>query len=99
MLHTKCTQKERLEGARETKTERKIVLVGQPNVGKSVVFHALTGKYATVSNFPGTTVEVSRGLCTIQGTDWGVFDTPGITGFPPRTDDEVVARNVILDAR
>ncbi len=34
----------------------KIALVGNPNVGKSVVFGRLTGRYATVSNYPGTTV-------------------------------------------
>ena len=39
----------------------KIILVGNPNVGKSVVFGQLTGRYVTVSNYPGTTVEVSRG--------------------------------------
>ena len=41
--------------------DRKIVLVGNPNVGKSVIFRLLTGSYVMVSNFPGTTVEVSRG--------------------------------------
>ena len=38
----------------------KVVLVGNPNVGKSVLFNALTGAYVTVSNYPGTSVEVSR---------------------------------------
>ena len=38
---------------------KKIVLVGSPNVGKSVIFGNLTGKYVTVSNYPGTTVEVT----------------------------------------
>ncbi|TFH30183.1 MAG: iron transporter FeoB, partial [Deltaproteobacteria bacterium] len=42
----------------------KIVLVGNPNVGKSVIFGQLTGRYVTVSNYPGTTVEVSRGEIT-----------------------------------
>ncbi|MEK7849333.1 MAG: FeoB small GTPase domain-containing protein, partial [Candidatus Omnitrophota bacterium] len=40
---------------------RKIAIVGSPNVGKSVMFGCLTGSYATVSNYPGTTVEVERG--------------------------------------
>jgi ferrous iron transport protein B len=39
----------------------KVVLVGNPNVGKNVLFNALTGAYVTVSNYPGTSVEVSRG--------------------------------------
>ena len=36
---------------------RSLILVGTPNVGKSAIFGALTGRYATVSNYPGTTVE------------------------------------------
>ena len=42
-----------------------VVLAGSPNVGKSVMFNNLTGLYATVSNYPGTTVEVSRGKGTL----------------------------------
>src|SRR5262249_45552473 len=45
----------------------RVVLVGNPNVGKSALFGALTGKYVTVSNYPGTTVEVSRGWATVDG--------------------------------
>ena len=52
-------------GPRETKprtpSRKNIVLIGNPNVGKSVIFNYLTGTYVTVSNYPGTTVEVTRG--------------------------------------
>ena len=48
-----------------------VAIVGCPSVGKSVLFHALTGAYVTVSNFPGTTVEVSRGKGRIDGTQVG----------------------------
>ena len=41
--------------------DQKIFIVGSPNVGKSVIFNSLTGRYVVVSNYPGTTVEVSRG--------------------------------------
>ena len=51
----------RSRGGDEAKPGRRALLVGQPNVGKSVVFGALTGTYVTVSNYPGTTVEVTRG--------------------------------------
>ena len=44
-----------------------VILVGNPNVGKSVVFGYLTGRYVTVSNYPGTSVEISRGEATIAG--------------------------------
>jgi Fe2+ transport system protein B len=43
----------------------RIALVGNPNVGKSVVFGRLTGRYATVSNYPGTTVTVTTGRAMI----------------------------------
>jgi ferrous iron transport protein B len=71
-----------------------VVLVGNPNVGKSVVFNALTGVYVDVSNFPGTTVELTRGA--IQGRD--LIDTPGVYGVSSFNDEERVARDVILSA-
>jgi len=46
---------------------RKIVIVGSPNVGKPLLFNCLTRAYATVSNYPGTTVEISRGKTKIGG--------------------------------
>lgn len=69
-----------------------IVLIGHPNVGKSALFGALTGRYVEVSNFPGTTVEVSTGHLA----DWQVIDTPGIQSLLARSDDERVARNILL---
>ena len=44
----------------------RIALVGNPNVGKSVLFGLFTGKYVTVSNYPGTTVEVTRGMYSLD---------------------------------
>jgi ribosome biogenesis GTPase A len=73
---------------------RRIVLVGNPNTGKSVFFNALTGLYVDVSNFPGTTVEVSQGR-------WGedlIVDTPGIYGVASFNDEERVARDIIVKA-
>jgi ferrous iron transport protein B len=54
-----------------------IAIVGSPNVGKSVLFNTLTGIYATVSNYPGTTVEVTRGKGRLSGVEAGVMDTRG----------------------
>lgn len=71
-----------------------VVLAGNPNVGKSVVFNALTGTYVDVSNFPGTTVEITRGAMG----DIDVMDTPGVYGVSSFNDEERVARDVILEA-
>ena len=48
----------------------RVILLGNPNVGKSVLFNALTGLRATVSNYPGTTVEVARGRLSGTSTVW-----------------------------
>jgi ferrous iron transport protein B len=73
-----------------------VVLVGNPNVGKSALFGALTGKYATVSNYPGTTVEVTRGWATLSGRRRRVLDTPGANGLTPMSEDEQVTRDILL---
>ncbi len=78
-------------------SRRRLALVGQPNVGKSVLFQALTGRYVTVSNYPGTTVEITRGVGDLDGGPWQVTDTPGIRGLLPRSEDELAARNHLLE--
>ena len=78
---------------------RTVILVGNPNVGKSVLFGALTGKYVTVSNYPGTTVEVTRGSATIDGHPWHVMDTPGTNNLLPMSEDEQVTRDILLSER
>jgi ferrous iron transport protein B len=77
--------------------QRKIILVGNPNVGKSVLFNSLTGAYTTVSNYPGTSVEVSRGHCDIDGARYEVLDTPGMYALLPITEEERVARTILLE--
>jgi len=77
---------------RETGDEAPVVLVGNPNVGKSVLFGALTGRYVEVSNYPGTTIEVSRG----RADGLPLIDTPGIQSLHARSDDERVTRDILL---
>ncbi|WP_298006659.1 MULTISPECIES: ferrous iron transport protein B [Anaerolinea] len=73
-----------------------IALVGNPNVGKSVLFHRLTGQYVIVSNYPGTTVEITQGaLRELPGVM--VLDTPGIVSFPAQSEDEAVTARVLLN--
>ncbi len=77
----------------------KLALVGNPNVGKSVIFGMLTGQYVVVSNYPGTTVEVSRGHARVNGKPYEVIDTPGANSLIPRSEDERVARDILLDEK
>ncbi len=75
---------------------KRLAIVGAPNVGKSVLFNVLTGAYATVSNYPGTTVEVSRGVARIGGVEFEVVDTPGAYSLTPMTDEERVTLSLLL---
>ena len=82
----------------EQKTsESCIALVGNPNVGKSVIFGLLTGKYVTVSNYPGTTVEVSRGKYMEPNGVVEVVDTPGSNSLIAHSEDERVARDILIE--
>ena len=74
-----------------------LTLVGNPNVGKSVIFSLLTGKYVIVSNYPGTTVEITKGSSSFDGGNHRVIHTPGANSFVPRSEDEKVARDMFFD--
>lgn len=78
---------------------KKIAIVGSPNVGKSVLFNVLTKRYVTVSNYPGTTVEISRGRVKIDEQEYEVIDTPGMYSFLPITEEEKVARRILIKER
>jgi ferrous iron transport protein B len=65
-------------------------------VGKSVLFNALTSRYVTVSNYPGTTVDVSRGQMQVGETAIAVLDTPGMYSLMPITEEERVGRDLLL---
>jgi len=73
-----------------------ILLIGNPNVGKSVIFSLLSGKYNTVSNYPGTTVEFEEGEINIDNCKYKIIDTPGVNSLIPMSEDELVTRNLIL---
>ena len=77
--------------------ERVILLVGNPNVGKSVLFSKLTGKFVIISNYPGTTVEITRGTAIIGGETFTVVDSPGVNELAARTEDARVTCDVLRD--
>ena len=83
----------------KSKTLRKIALVGNPNVGKSALFNKLTGAYVTVSNYPGTTVNVSKGKTKIESEDFEIIDTPGMYSLLPITEEERVARSLLFEEK
>jgi len=72
-----------------------ILLIGNANVGKSLLFSRLTKRHATVSNYPGTTVEVTSSLSPIGM----IIDTPGVNSLLPQSNDEIVARDLLLARR
>jgi len=88
-----CGSKERGE---PVSSGQKVILIGNPNVGKSVIFNYLTGRYVTVSNYPGTTVEVASGTMSVPGKKLQVIDTPGINSLIPMSEDEKVTRDILL---
>jgi ferrous iron transport protein B len=73
-----------------------VVLIGNPNVGKSALFGALTGSYVAVSNYPGTTVELAEGTASIGSVKMRVVDTPGVASLLPVSEDERVTRDLLL---
>ncbi len=73
-----------------------IPLIGAPNSGKSTLFNWLTGKKQRAVNYPGSTVEYSRGpLLEIYKCPAEVIDTPGIYSLFPKTNDEEVTANIL----
>src|SRR3954466_12678651 len=76
-----------------------IALVGNPNVGKSVVFGRLTGRYATVSNYPGTTVAVTKGRALVGAEVCDVIDTPGVNALEGTlSEDEQITQRLVASA-
>ncbi len=73
-----------------------VALAGAPNVGKSTLFNALTGLRATTGNWPGTTVDVSRGVW--RDADFTLIDLPGAYSLDPLSRDEELTRTLLVDA-
>jgi ferrous iron transport protein B len=74
---------------------KKILLFGNPNVGKSAIFARLTGVRVIVSNYPGTTIEYLSGKTRIDGKDIKVVDVPGTYSLRPDSPAEKVAKKFL----
>lgn len=76
----------------------KIALVGNPNTGKSSLFNLLTGMNQKVGNFPGVTVDKKVGTCKLPNQEVvQVIDLPGCYSLYPKTEDEAVVTEVLLN--
>jgi len=77
----------------------KILLMGHPNVGKSAVFNRLTGAKVTESNYPGTTVDYTKGYMRLEGKDVEIIDVPGTFSLEPKDKAEEVAVKMLKENR
>ena len=75
----------------------KILLVGQPNVGKSSLLNAIVGPIVTVSNYPGTTVEITKAKKSFNNTIIEFVDTPGIYSISDRSKEEKVTERALFE--
>ncbi len=80
-------------------TGRTIALAGNPNVGKSTIFNALTGLDTLTTNYPGATVEASMATLRVDGHRLTLIDLPGTYGLAATTEDQRVAWRVLLEQR
>jgi len=74
----------------------KIGLIGNPNVGKSLIFSHLTGIGVEVSNYPGTTVDILSGISCINRIPVEIIDLPGIYSLDGESDEERLVRDMVL---
>ena len=88
-----CSGKENCIDLAQNEEIYKIALTGNPNVGKSVIFNALSGFYAEVSNYPGTTVDISRAFIK----EGELIDTPGAYSLGSYTEDEAVTQRILKE--
>lgn len=77
----------------------KVLLMGHPNVGKSVFFNRLTGSNVIESNYPGTTVDYTKGYMRLENRDVEVIDVPGTFSLEPKDKAEEVAVKMLEEGK
>ncbi|MCK5503623.1 MAG: ferrous iron transport protein B, partial [Thermodesulfovibrionia bacterium] len=87
------------DGSIDTKSAKKIAIVGIPNCGKSEVFNKLTKSYSPVANYPQTTISVVRKKAALDRKSFEVIDTPGISSLNIFSEEEMITRNTLLKER
>ncbi len=87
---------EKLRNCDASSPHKTIALAGNPNVGKSTVFNALTGLHQHTGNWPGKTVTNARGFYTYKHKKYALIDLPGTYSLVPHSAEEEVARDFLL---
>lgn len=83
---------------RASSQQPRVIIVGNPNSGKSSIFNEITGGLQEVSNYPGVTVEKKIGFFRCDGETIRVEDLPGLYSLTPYTDEEIITRDEILSS-
>jgi len=78
---------------------KKILLMGNPNVGKSVFFNRLTGANVIESNYPGTTVDYAKGYMKVSTEDFEIIDVPGTFSLEPKDKAEEIAVKMLEEEK
>ncbi len=73
----------------------KIILMGNPNIGKSAIFSRLTGANVVISNYPGTTVDFTKGKMRLEGERFEIIDPPGVYSLRPFSKAEEIAVKIL----
>jgi ferrous iron transport protein B len=74
------------------------LIIGQPNSGKSSLLNALLGPKVIISNYPGTTVEITKGIKKLNGFEIEFSDTPGIYSISDRSEEEKVTEKALFES-
>ncbi len=77
----------------------KVLIIGQPNTGKSTLLNALIGTKVIISNYPGTSVEITRGKKIVRGVEIEFSDTPGIYSISDRSEEEKVTEKALFEEK
>lgn len=77
---------------------RTVLVIGNPNVGKTTLINALAGTHLKVGNWSGVTVEKREARFDLQGVSIHLTDLPGAYSLSPQTPEEIIARTALLDA-